>query len=679
MSSTRARHTKPLLKAGPALLSAIALLTSSVAAEIPDVTWEDPEVVDTGAVRVSSPSGVSVVFADGSWHVVYEKEGDIYRRARSFEGWLPVERLTDDPGLSVDPHIARSDGDGASFLTVVWEDDRTGHAEVWSRRWDGSEWSSEECLTCDETESRAPVVTGGHEYRDLVLVAWEEAAAGEPEAILGRFAEDGVWEAVQEISQSPSSAVQPTAGLTPGVQTFHVAWADDRHGPTEIYLRTYRPNSWLDEERLTTHLPGDCRYPSLHGEDENSDAIRPFAFVLFEHDLDGPEIYGVCRFDKGDMYWDPVSPDDGVPSTCPAAGGFALYWEHCRSSGGPEERLFATWTDETAPASSTHPVGFQKRCLVDSGSDLLTEAGASFSTVAAAEGEPEAGVMALWVESEEGTSSLWSQRGSTPGCDRLDLLEDPAPSVVLAPEGLPSNTYLFGDTCTGRPQAGVNASLRFNDYLDAALTWDPLQDHPEIDAETNADGEAVFALRGGGCSEQGSVWLGCSGVPIWSWIGAKSPDVDGDCIVTDTDLDYVEAMVGSDDFCADLDGSGLVDGADRAIVVATLGDHCSHVTAAPDLPWDEGKGPWLRLLPSPCRDASTIRLSLPEPAAVQVRILDAAGRLVRNLTTTEAPAGVTEVVWDTRDERGRPVASGAYFVSVSTGDRVLRRPVLVIR
>ncbi|MBD3334281.1 MAG: hypothetical protein GF355_02090 [Candidatus Eisenbacteria bacterium] len=623
---------------------------------------------------MSSPSGVSVVFAGGLWHVVYEKDGDIYHRARSAYEWLPAEQLTDDPGASTDPHIARSGGNGASFLTVVWQDDRTGHAEVWSRRWNGSEWSMEECLTCDDVVSRAPVVAGDHTWEDKVLVAWEEAAVGEPETIRGRFAEGGVWGAVQEISQSPSRAFQPTAGHTPRTSTFHVAWADDRHGPAEIYLRTHS-YGWADEERLTD-LPGDCRYPSLHGEDCCGDYIQPMAFVLFEHHQNGSEIHGVCRHDAGDVYGGPVTPADGIPSTRPATGGFALAGLYCRFWGGPGPHYFVTWTDETAP-SPAHPVEFQKGCLSSAGSDLLSEAGASFSTIAATEGEPEAGVMALWIESDEGASWLMSRKGSTPGCQFLDLLEEPAPSVVLGPEGFPSNTYLFGDLCTGQPEPGIWVGLEFDDGLDETLTWDPLQDHPSMDDETNADGEVVFAIRGGGCSEEGTVFLRCGGWILEILNGARSPDVDGDCVVSHYDLGYVQSMLGTGDFCADIDGSGLVDGSDLDIMVETLGDHCSNVTAAPAATPEASHR--LQVWPNPCRGGATIRLRLAEEARVGVKIIDPAGRIVRDLGRHATGAGVADLRWDARDARGRPVGSGIYFVSVSRGETILQRPLLVLR
>jgi hypothetical protein len=314
---------------------ALALLTTGLPADIPDVTWEDTEIVDTGIVGVSSPSGVSVVYADDLWHVVYEKSGDIYHRARGSEGWLSVDRLTDDPGASANPHIARYGDWDSSFVSVVWEDNRTGHSEVWTRRWDGLQWSAEECLTCDEHESRAPVIAAD-DGLNLALVVWEENVSGNPSAILGRSLDHGVWGDVQEISQSPSAAMEPTAGFSlPRIERFNVAWTDFRHGQSEIYLRTSDAFSevWQDEERLTD-LPGYCSHPSLHVESCCGDVVEPRTLVLFEHIQDESEIYGVCRNEFGGLLTEQITPDDGIPSTRPSVGGFAFEEVWCDFWGG---------------------------------------------------------------------------------------------------------------------------------------------------------------------------------------------------------------------------------------------------------------------------------------------------------------------------------------------------------
>ena len=48
-----------------------------------------------------------------------------------------------------------------------------------------------------------------------------------------------------------------------------------------------------------------------------------------------------------------------------------------------------------------------------------------------------------------------------------------------------------------------------------------------------------------------------------------------------------------------------------------------------------------------------------------IRIFDAGGRLVRNLDRG-LPAGMNEIHWDGRDDRGRNAPSGVLFYEVTT-------------
>jgi hypothetical protein len=69
----------------------------------------------------------------------------------------------------------------------------------------------------------------------------------------------------------------------------------------------------------------------------------------------------------------------------------------------------------------------------------------------------------------------------------------------------------------------------------------------------------------------------------------------------------------------------------------------------------------LRLGPNPFQTAADIRLSLPAPMPLAVRIFDASGRLVRVLHDGPAPAEWSGR-WTGHDGRGTTVPSGIYFV-----------------
>ena len=69
--------------------------------------------------------------------------------------------------------------------------------------------------------------------------------------------------------------------------------------------------------------------------------------------------------------------------------------------------------------------------------------------------------------------------------------------------------------------------------------------------------------------------------------------------------------------------------------------------------------------PSPCAGAARIACTVPAElagATLDAAVLDLAGRTVRTLARGSAPAGVTTLVWDLRDDRGARVRPGVYFL-----------------
>ena len=73
--------------------------------------------------------------------------------------------------------------------------------------------------------------------------------------------------------------------------------------------------------------------------------------------------------------------------------------------------------------------------------------------------------------------------------------------------------------------------------------------------------------------------------------------------------------------------------------------------------------------PTPTRDRAVLRYALPEPARVSLALFDLAGRRVRLLEEGERPAGEHTAAWDGRDDEGRPVPAGIYFVRLAAGER----------
>jgi hypothetical protein len=80
---------------------------------------------------------------------------------------------------------------------------------------------------------------------------------------------------------------------------------------------------------------------------------------------------------------------------------------------------------------------------------------------------------------------------------------------------------------------------------------------------------------------------------------------------------------------------------------------------------------------NPSPDVSRFQLALPAPSDVEIVVFDVQGRAICSLQDGSLGAGLHELAWDGRDDAGRGVGSGIYFVRSSAGDE--RRNLKVLR
>ncbi len=83
--------------------------------------------------------------------------------------------------------------------------------------------------------------------------------------------------------------------------------------------------------------------------------------------------------------------------------------------------------------------------------------------------------------------------------------------------------------------------------------------------------------------------------------------------------------------------------------------------------------------PNPFNPSTTFRVSLSTPGHARIVAYDSAGRLVAVIADRYFPAGVSEIVWHGRDERGEALASGVYFARMTMNGRALAKKVLLLR
>jgi hypothetical protein len=91
-------------------------------------------------------------------------------------------------------------------------------------------------------------------------------------------------------------------------------------------------------------------------------------------------------------------------------------------------------------------------------------------------------------------------------------------------------------------------------------------------------------------------------------------------------------------------------------------------------------GVWLGpAFPNPARGLVTFSARLAREGWARLRVVDVSGRRVRTQTSHTLGAGAHHLVWDGRDESGRRVGSGVYFVQLYAGGSSSTRAVTIIR
>jgi hypothetical protein len=89
-------------------------------------------------------------------------------------------------------------------------------------------------------------------------------------------------------------------------------------------------------------------------------------------------------------------------------------------------------------------------------------------------------------------------------------------------------------------------------------------------------------------------------------------------------------------------------------------------------------GPELRVYPNPFREALTVEFALATGGRAALVVYDLAGRRVRQLTAAGLAAGRQRLIWDARDDAGRAVARGVYFIELRTPAAMTHAKVVVL-
>ncbi len=83
--------------------------------------------------------------------------------------------------------------------------------------------------------------------------------------------------------------------------------------------------------------------------------------------------------------------------------------------------------------------------------------------------------------------------------------------------------------------------------------------------------------------------------------------------------------------------------------------------------------------PNPFNPQTTLRYSLREVGPVSLKIYNSRGQAVRTLVSETQPAGSHSVVWDGRDDQGRPAANGIYHCRMTAGTFSATRKLVLMK
>jgi hypothetical protein len=87
----------------------------------------------------------------------------------------------------------------------------------------------------------------------------------------------------------------------------------------------------------------------------------------------------------------------------------------------------------------------------------------------------------------------------------------------------------------------------------------------------------------------------------------------------------------------------------------------------------------LDAFPNPLRRSTTLLLRSPQTVPLNLLILDARGRLVRDLGHRELPPGTHAIAWDGRDDAGSAVGAGVYFAVTRPAWLATSRKLVIVR
>lgn len=501
MRSSLSMRLVPLAATGVATL-AMTLAPSPASAFL--FTFDDPVAVDEGDVAIGTHAGTAMTRLDGTWHLVYVRDGELQHVQGDGASWSAPDAI-DGPGSVIGSSVHLSRDVTGLWLTYQVADD--ADEDVFLRRFADGDWQDEMNATFDRDAASTPVVTGLHADGEepRARLAWVEAGRA-TRTVLTREWRDGQWQAVDVVSGVSTDAHAPSVSGERFSGLASVAWLDEGDEIPAVLVQSYQDGAPAFDPVEVQAFPG-LGGPSIQTLFCCGDLLMEGHATAYTLDptLDGET--DAVLFSYPDGSTEPLGGyQDGSPGTDPGVTAFLT-----PVPGGVRNVIVAAWSEDAAPGP-----GRRVHLYAEGEETILAEDVLSHPLVAsAAANRPEETLdqlLVCWIELREGTPTLVTAFGTASTAVSVGGASSaPAvPSISAAPNPFATSTVLaLGDDAAGG-DAGSSAGAAVRVRI-----WDA----------TGRQVRDLGAVRGSEVTWDGRDDAGRAVAPGVYFVRAQAPDV----------------------------------------------------------------------------------------------------------------------------------------------------------
>lgn len=490
----------------------------------------------------------------------------------------------------------------------------------------GAQWSADTRLTADPALSRTEIDGGRNVVvsGEVLMVVWSDNRDGNPE-IYAQERLAGTWGTALRLTNHSASSTHAAIGGSEGES--RVVWEDDRTGHPEIWMKQKISGQWLAATCLTCDEFESAR-PGLDHTGQH---------LVWEETKDGNREIYYRRLPVNEP-WEAefrISNDAMESSHASVASPHSLH-----SPSDPALRVVA-WQDDR-----------------DGNWEIYARYGTSFSG---------------WGPEERVSSDDASSR---------------FPSAAVEDDAFCGDAVFISQWVAWQDDRDGNDEIYFAEGENGSWNLPSRVTNTALPSRHPSVGKTYVPFSGGLaqgiCGRPSLVWEeGASGV---SGTILYQDATAGPAIISDAGADPSHAS-----FAAFHERTlpGIVEGALAVVwtderdgnqeIYFAEGATLVQVTAIPE-PASQARPLEIGLAhPNPFRAATTATVRVSKESALSVRIVDAAGRLVRELFSGTIREGATSFVWDGTAQSGTRAAAGTYFLVAEGDEEAAARPLIRVR